>query len=118
MGAYADKITAELLDRTERKFEEFGKLIADDLRELLSVPVGRNSSGRVIIRSKPGEAPRMETGRLRGSVQDVVYRAAGRVRLVVATHTPYARIVNRTRPYKAIMYKRWIGRLREYIKKP
>jgi len=111
VGALADKITRQMLDKIETEMETLGQAIADDLRQLISVPVGRDERGRVTVRSKPGEPPRKDTGRLYESVTHVVYRAGGRVRLVVATNTPYAGFVNRTRPYRKIMNRRWKRRV-------
>lgn len=109
MGAYADQLVRQMEAKVEAELEKLGSDVAADLRQLISVPV--DHSTKPPTRSKPGEPPRADTGRLRDSVTHTVYRAGGRLRLVVATNTPYAGYVNRTRPYRRIMNQRWKRRV-------
>jgi hypothetical protein len=47
------------------------------VRGLIGTPVGRDAAGRVVERSKRGEAPRYESGGLSDSVQSDVSEGAG-----------------------------------------
>src|SRR6185437_14089612 len=62
MGQLAESITSDLLTELETEFDAIGGEIVGDIRDAISVPVAYQR-GR-IIRSKPGEPPRYETGNL------------------------------------------------------
>lgn len=66
--------------------------LADDVRKRIGVPVER-SGGRV-IRSKPGEPPRRDTGRLQASVDAARIENDSHVVASVSVDTPYARKLN------------------------
>lgn len=89
----------------ETVMQQFVDDVAAELRRDLAVPVDRSKSPPT--RSRPGQYPRRDTGRLRESVQAVVYRAAGVVRGTVATNTPYDGYVNRTRPFVRLTEEKW-----------
>lgn len=90
----------------ERAMEKVMSAAEADLRKELGVPVVRQ--GGKVIRSRPGEYPRKDTGRLQASVTHVVYRAGNfKVRGVVSTNTSYDGYVNRTRPYKELFERKW-----------
>jgi hypothetical protein len=101
-----DRLIAEVRRTAEDVFEDALDDVAEDLRKSLSVPVARPPPQGV--RSKPGEFPRLDTGRLRGSVRHVTY-VAGReiLRGVVVTDTPYDKYVVRTRPYDRLIQSKW-----------
>lgn len=108
MGREVDALVNEVRDVAEDVLDGAIADVAKDLRKSLSVPVDK--SRYPWIRSAPGEFPRLETGRLRGSVEGVTYRA-GRERLrgVVVTNgnAPYDKYVVRTRPYDRLIESKW-----------
>jgi hypothetical protein len=108
LGREVEKLVGEVRDVAEDALDGGIADVAKDLRKSLSVPVDKS---RVPwIRSAPGEFPRLETGRLRGSVEGVTYRA-GREQLrgVVATNgsAVYDKYVVRTRPYDRLIESKW-----------
>jgi hypothetical protein len=101
-----DRLVAEVRRTAEDVFEDALGDVAADLRKELSVPV--NYGTRPPTRSKPGEYPRKDTGRLRGSVRHVTYRAGREIlRGVVMTDTPYDQYLVRTRPYDRLIDSKW-----------
>jgi bacteriophage HK97-gp10 putative tail-component len=75
------------------EMEDFGKDVATDLKERISVPVGYRigpKGGTYIIRSAPGEPPRKETGTLLNSVESEVETDADVVTLEISSDAPYA----------------------------
>jgi hypothetical protein len=104
--AEVDRLVAETRRVAEDVFEEAMSDVAADLKKSLSVPV--NYGTRPPTRSAPGEFPRLDTGRLRGSVRHVTY-VAGReaLRGVVVTDTPYDKFLVRTRPYDRLIDSKW-----------
>jgi hypothetical protein len=85
------------VDRIGAAFDTFGKFVEgafqkiggeseQQIIEMVSIPVGR--AGNRIVRSKPHEAPRTETGKYRGSFANAVERNAGDVVLVLYSNDP------------------------------
>lgn len=70
----------EIARDLERAVEQFGGVIVEQVREDLRIPVqyvtGPRGGVRV-IRSKPGEHPRRETGNLQGSINHYERHAPG-----------------------------------------
>lgn len=62
MSEFSEGIVRDMKERARPVMREVNDKGTEIWREVLSVPVGR--SGRKIIRSKPGEPPRKEKGRL------------------------------------------------------
>lgn len=60
MSNPADDIVDDVVTRAQERLEELGADIEAELKEQVSVPVGR-SKGKV-ERSKPGESPRRDRG--------------------------------------------------------
>lgn len=65
---------SELDQEMRRRMEIVMALLERDLKQAVSVPVGRDSFGRVTERSVPGEFPRLETGALKASIDSKVVR--------------------------------------------
>lgn len=124
MNATTEEVMRELQKKLETSLEKLGQEMEADLKKKLSIPVARasfdrgagrfrGSQGRFVKRSnragrsKPGEYPRRETGRLRASATHVVYRAAGNVRLVMAVNVPYAEYIHRLRPFFLFLQRDW-----------
>ena len=100
-----DNIMRAVERDVETVMQQFVDDVAAELRRDLSVPVDRTKSPPT--RSRPGQFPRRDKGRLVASVQAVVYRAAGIIRGTVATNTPYDAFVNRTRPFVRLTEEKW-----------
>jgi hypothetical protein len=64
----------------------FGAFAVDNVRTKISIPVGRDSSGNVIERSKPGEPPRLETGNLHDSIGHQVFDDADQNQIGVTVY--------------------------------
>lgn len=109
-----DEILAAAVDAVKPVLKELVDDVAADLRKALSVPVGRDSRGRVTVRSKPGEYPRKETGLLQSTVQSLTWQT-GRAQLhgMVSTDTYYDKyLIAMRRDYKSYIESKW-GRLAE-----
>jgi hypothetical protein len=101
-----EEILRSVAAQTEKVMEKTMAEAADDLRKLLSVPVNRAT--RPPTRSKLGEYPRRDSGRLQASVSWVVFRVANfKVRGTIGVSTPYAQYVDNLRHYKAMFEDRW-----------
>jgi hypothetical protein len=72
--------TAALLD--------IGETEVPCIQEELSIPVGRDAKGKVIQRSEPGEAPRMETGVLQSHIGFSVDQTADGPILNITSYRP------------------------------
>lgn len=87
---------SELFDRIARRAEaallEEMTALKGDVQKRISVPVVRQG-GRT-IRSKPGEPPRRDTGRLLASAAAQTIDAARTVQGSVSVTTPYAKRLN------------------------
>ena len=84
-----DDIAADVAAGLQRQ----GDLIVAAVRQDLSVPVGTRRGprgGRLTTRSRPGEPPRMETGRLRAGVTSSVTLADNVATLTVTDPVAYA----------------------------
>lgn len=89
---FADELMDDLQRRKERAFNEFAREVAADLKELIGTPVqqaqvsgSRGRSRRQIVRSKPGEAPRKETGAYQKSIQSAVEPEGNHLAAVIYT---------------------------------
>jgi hypothetical protein len=83
MAEFEDGIADDLLNRATRAADELAENIRDDLQEAIDVSV--EYGGGRIIRSKPGEPPRRETGNYHDSIQSDVKRDATKVAFTVFT---------------------------------
>ena len=63
----ADAMHAHLMERLRGAMDRIGAGLAEDIRESVSVPVGR--SGGKVVRSKAGEPPRRETSGYRATIR-------------------------------------------------
>lgn len=108
------EVMKDVMDRVEDVMEGVGRDVSADLKKTISIPVVRQ--GAKVIRSKPGEPPRKDTGRLYNSVRYVVYRAGVDItNVVITTETPYDVFVNATRPFQAIIEAKWEGIINQRI---
>lgn len=73
----------EVMPKVETAMQERGNQAIKHITDALNVPVGRDASGRVVTRSKPGEPPRRETGALRAGVGSEVDEKNLEVSMVV-----------------------------------
>jgi len=104
----ADEVMRDLSRRVEDLMEGVGRDVSTDLKKIISISVVRERGH--VIRSKPGEPPRKDSGRLYNSVRYVVYRAGRDVySVVITTETAYDVFVNATRPYAKIIESKWQG---------
>ena len=97
----------KLKDVAARNLEEATRVLEDETREVLSV------RGSPSNRSRPGEAPRYQAGRLHGSVHREVDRARLQGRVVAGA--PYASYLVATRPFFKLAYDRARGRIGEIM---
>lgn len=72
--AFVDGIMADINGSAEQAYRAVGPEVEAYAVQLVSVPVGRQ--GSKIIRSKPGEPPRKETGGVAGGIGHEVRRDA------------------------------------------
>lgn len=79
----ADAITDALTEDFRVAMDAIGQHLEDRFRDLVSVPV--EYEGKRVIRSKPGEPPRTETGKYHGSFRHVTSVDGDRVRTVAGT---------------------------------
>jgi len=83
-----DEIMARILAQAEQVMGEMAEDAAQDMRDLISVPVSR-TKGKV-IRSAPGEPPRKDSGALQASVKATVdQHEKDKVVATVTTDVPY-----------------------------
>lgn len=79
------------LDRhNKRNMEKAVRIVRNDVVRSLSIKVGR-VGGKVVERSKPGEAPRLEYGVLRNSIATEVIQESNQTIGRVGTKTEYAK---------------------------
>lgn len=78
-----EAVTDAVLDRLEVAVDSVVWDIREALRDAVSKPVGR--SGTRIIRSKPGEPPRRETGKYQGSITHYTRRQGNAIRGAAGT---------------------------------
>lgn len=84
-----DEMEADIADA----MRDVGEKIAIDIKDRISVPVGYRigpRGGVVKIRSRRGEPPRKDTGRLQKEIASDVIAAQGQVEGSVYAKTPYA----------------------------
>lgn len=113
-GRFVKGLQERVLDEAEDAFSDVMREAAEDLQKELSVPVVRPPARG--IRSLPGQYPRMDTQELKLSVTWVVYRAKGKLRGTVETHTRYDRALNKTRPFKRLHERKWKSRIEERLR--
>lgn len=98
----------KLRDVAARNLEDATRVLEDEVREVLSVRGSRDD------RSRPGEAPRYQTGRLWASI----HRDVDRLNLVgrVIAGAPYASyLIAKNRPFFDLAYRRARDRIREIL---
>jgi len=71
MGQWTEAIFANLAENTREYFEEVGREQVELIKQDISIPVVRK--GRIVIRSKPGEPPRRDSGKLYNSIKSRTY---------------------------------------------
>jgi len=71
----------------------------DVIQDELSVPV--EYLGKNVIRSRPGERPREETGRLREGIAANIEPGTDEVTFAVESAAPYSARLEKTRPFMA-----------------
>ena len=79
----------KVYNEEKRRVDAATRFIAGEVKKALSIKVGKNGK-RVTVRSKDGEAPRLETGELRRSITSQVEVNGWRVVGKVGTATKYA----------------------------
>jgi hypothetical protein len=110
----ADRIVDDLIRRSRDKFDALGGEIVRDMREMIGVPV--SGSGRNVVRSKPGEPPRKETGALQGSWRHHTVTEGDTVRTVAGTPSMIGVYLQkgtatiRPRPHASTLFRRVVGR--------
>lgn len=91
-----------------RNLEDAARALEDEVREVLSVRGSRED------RSRPGEAPRYQTGRLYNSVHREVDGVRLRARVIAGA--PYSSyLIAMDRPFLAIAFRRARGRIDEIM---
>jgi hypothetical protein len=119
---FAQGIVADILDAVAEEAERLGAEIAADVRESIDIPVEPTSSGYV-VRSRPGEPPRRESGHLWESIGFEVARDDGRRRVGLSVYSDdpkaagleYGRDDVRPRPFMAPAFDRWADQVAERI---
>lgn len=107
-----DEIMGRISDGIRHAMEEAGNDAADDLRELISIPVVR-TKGKV-IRSSPGQPPRKDTGALLASVKSVIDEIEkDRIAVTISTDTDYDQFLKNgtarmaARPFDGPIETKW-----------
>ncbi len=114
---YIDSLMSGLASSLESEMEHVGDEIVDDVQELIKIDVvwANDIYGtEVIERSKIGEPPRRETGRLQRSIiWEIFHDAPDQTLLEVSANTPYASNLQRglNRPYMSTAALRWDAKL-------
>jgi HK97 gp10 family phage protein len=72
LTVHRDRLNVLIKQKQERALTAAGVFLRDEMRKVVSVPVVK-VNGRVTVRSKPGEPPRLETGFGRSKIN---YRVA------------------------------------------
>jgi len=85
---YGEQRRREIERTLERRLVQIGILLTSRLKANVSVPVEHTGSG--IIRSKPGEYPRMETGRLKSSIKHQMGGTSSNRFVMIKAKAPYA----------------------------
>lgn len=83
MSAFERDFTRWLRPILRDSFDREGEAIVGSIVQLISVPVEKIGPGRV-VRSKPGEPPRRESGELSRGIMHNVVASKGLVQLVVS----------------------------------
>lgn len=89
----SDKLFLEIADDIAIAWQREGDEIVQKIQNDLSVPVQIEigpRGGRKIIRSKRGEHPRRESGKLQSEMQSVVQRDGVNCNLIIEAPTYYA----------------------------
>lgn len=91
-----ESIARELIERFRPAMQKLAADMRQDLRQRVDVPVGRAPAKRKggkgrIVRSKPGEPPRKETGAYQASIQsETNVNGTESIRATVFSDTPLA----------------------------
>lgn len=107
-----DEIAADI----GKEFEAVGPLIVSDVKTLISINVEYGPGGAVIVRSKPGEPPRRETGLLQSSIGYGV-QSGEIVSLQIDSDCPYSGFLEKgtthmaQRPYFETVADFWANEL-------
>jgi hypothetical protein len=76
----------------EKRLLARAEIMRDEAKERIGVPVVRQ--GGKVIRSKPGEPPRRDKGKLQASASAQTINATSTVQASVSVSTPYAKRLN------------------------
>lgn len=93
MSVDPDQLFDEIETSIEEAMRDVGEKIVADIKDRIGVPVGYTvgpRGGHKKIRSKPGEPPRRDTGRLQNEIASDVIAAQGLIEGAVYSPTPYA----------------------------
>lgn len=97
MSADSNQLFYEIADDIAAAWQREGQEIVEKIQDDLSVPVQITvgpRGGRKIIRSKRGEHPRRETGKLQSEVQSSVQRDGVNCNLIIESPTSYSEYLN------------------------
>lgn len=112
---------SELFDRIGKSIEASLKpemeAMRDDVKDRISVPVDKTT--RPWTRSKPGEPPRKDTGRLHASASTQILEAGDVVNGSVSVNTPYAKRLNNemSRPIFGPTLQNHAERIKEAVRR-
>lgn len=111
-NGYVDKVMGRIAASVRAAMDQIAKDVEADVRKSISIPVGR-TKGRV-IRSKAGEFPRRDSGRLYRAVTSAVADVTtDKIRATVSIGTGYSGFLDRgtgrmsPRPMKAPTLAKW-----------
>lgn len=89
----ADKLFDVIDANIAHGCETFGKEVVDEIKDNLSIPVEYRTGPRggvIVVRSKSGEHPRKETGKLQAAVDHFVFQSGSIVGVNVYDPVNYA----------------------------
>lgn len=112
MTTKADQLFFEIANDMASAFDRAGEQIEAAVKDDLSVPVEIKTGprgGKIIVRSKPGEHPRKETGKLQAGVTHSVIRDGVNCTLIVNDPVNYAGFLDPglNRPIVTGLDERW-----------
>lgn len=107
-----ERVMSKLAGQVKHVVDDAATDAAKDMKALISVPVVRQ--GKRVIRSRPGQPPRKDSGRLHRTVKAVAAKVAkDMVRAAVETNTPYDRMLEKgtskmaPRPFAGPIEAKW-----------
>lgn len=115
MAKFDEVLKAKLRRASRRALFRLGDAWLEELRERISVPV--EGSGRNAVRSKPGQPPRKEIGRLYGSVTFRVEPGYDFESLRMICRSPIGKILHRGTEDNRILPRPWWPEDRELRQK-